>query len=172
MKPTFLRPSRYLAAAAAALAVTLGTAYAAGQGMPHPAGPGGPFMMKRLDALHAELKLSPEQEQKWQAALATMKRDHEAMRANHDRMRDQFKAAAQQPILDFDALHASHMQIEQQDAQLRDETAKAWLAVYDSLDDRQKTTVSTEFKQHLAKMERRHEKMRERWEKHNGAGVQ
>lgn len=184
MKPTLRRSSRYLAIAAAALAVTFGAAYAAGDNMPPagpdaPAMPGGPggwhghgaFMMERLNALHARLALTPEQEQKWQTALATMKQSREAERANHDKMRQQFKAAQQQSILDLDALHAAHQQVRQQDEQLHEQTATAWLAFYDGLNDQQKTTVSTELKQHFAKMESRHEKMREFWQKHRGTGT-
>lgn len=183
MNPILRGSSRYLATAAAALAVMFGTAYAAG-GNVSPAGPDGaamqggpggwhghgPFMMERLNALHARLALTPEQEQKWQTALATMKRNHEAERANHEKMREQFKAAQQQPILDLDALHATHQQIRQQSDALHEQTATAWLAFYDSLNDQQKTTVSTELKQHFAKMESRHEKMRESWRQHHGAG--
>ncbi len=183
MNPILRGSSRYLAIAAAALAVTFGTAHAAGGnlaqpgpgGAEMPGGPGGwhghgPMMLERLNALHARLALTPEQEQKWQTALTTMKRNHEAERANHEKMRDQFKAAQQQPILDLDALHATHQQIRQQSDALHEQTATAWLAFYDSLDDQQKTTVSTELKQHFAKMASRHEKMREFWQQHRGTG--
>ena len=162
--------SRYLAAAAAALAVTFGTAHAAGDAMPaggHGAHNGGAFMMRRLEALHAQLHLTPEQEQKWQSALTAMKQNRAAMRANHEKMREQFKAAQQQPILDLDALHTAHHAFEQQQAQLREQTATAWLAFYDGLNDQQKTTVSTEIKEHFAKMEARRAKRLERREKHH-----
>lgn len=175
MNPISRGSSRYLAIAAAALAVTFGTAYAAGDAPPAASdgaamqgAPGGwhghrhgheRFMLERLNALHAQLALTPQQEQKWQAALATMKRDREAERANRDQLRQQFKAAQQQPILDLDALHATHQQIHQQSEALHEQTATAWLAFYDSLNDQQKTTVSTELKQHFAKMASRHGKM-------------
>ncbi|WP_181321865.1 periplasmic heavy metal sensor [Trinickia symbiotica] len=171
MNPIFRTTARYLAVASAALAVTFGAAYAAGDGMSadgagmHGWQRGG--MMHQLEALHTQLHLTPEQEQKWQSALATMKQNHEAMHASHEKMRQQFKAAEQQPILDLDALHAAHQQAEQQNAQLREQTETAWLAFYDSLNDQQKTTVSTELKRHFARMEARHEKMREGWEKHH-----
>jgi len=76
--------------------------------------------------------------------------------------------APEQVILDLNAMHAAHQQIEQKDAQLREQTATAWLNFYNGLNDQQKTTVSTALKQHFAKMAQRHEKMRERWEKHPG----
>jgi hypothetical protein len=84
-------------------------------------------------------------------------------------MRDQFKSMQQQPILDLNAMHAAHEKIGQQDAQLREQTSAAWLNFYNSLNDQQKTTVSTALKQHFAKMEQRHEKMRERWQHHGDA---
>ncbi|MEM5439069.1 periplasmic heavy metal sensor [Paraburkholderia diazotrophica] len=171
------KTSRFLAVAAASLALSLGSAFAAqpqgGPGGPGGMGPGGPgwhhgHFMKDLNQLHGQLKLNADQEKQWQAALDTMKQSHEAERANHEQMRQQFKQMQQQPILDLNAMHAAHQQIEQKDAQLREQTATAWLNFYNGLNDQQKTTVSTTLKQHFAKMEQRHEKMRERWEKHRG----
>jgi protein CpxP len=90
------------------------------------------------------------------------------MRANHKQMREQFKSMQQQPILDLNAMHDAHQKSEQQEQQLREQTSAAWLNFYNSLNDQQKTTVSTAIKQHFAKMEQRHEKMRERWQQHHG----
>jgi Spy/CpxP family protein refolding chaperone len=164
--------SRVLAVAASALAIGAGAAYAAQPPMHGGAGvPGGWHgqFMKQLTQLHDELKLNADQEKQWQAALDTMKQGHEAMRANHEQMKNQFKAAQQQPILDLNAMAAAHQQIEQKDAQLRQQTTDAWLKFYNGLNDQQKTTVSTALKQRFAKMESRHEKMHERWEHHQGA---
>jgi Spy/CpxP family protein refolding chaperone len=179
MKPIFRTSSRFLAVASAALAMTFGAAYAAGDGMPavsanahgEPGGShgGGAFMMRRLEALHAQLHLKPEQEQKWQSALAAMKENRQAMHANHQQMRQQLKAAQQQSILDLDALHAAHQQFEQRNQQLREQTETTWLAFYDSLDSSQKATVSTAIKKRFAKMEARREKMHDQWEKRHGA---
>ena len=169
------RTSRFLAVAAASLAISLGSAFAAQP----PGGPGGPggmggpgwhhgHFMKELNQLHGQLKLNADKEKAWQAALDTMKQSHEAERANHEQMRQQFKQMQQQPILDLNAMHAAHQQIEQKDAQLREQTSAAWLNFYNGLNDQQKTTVSTALKQHFAKMEQRHDKMHERWERHHG----
>ncbi|MFM0475041.1 periplasmic heavy metal sensor [Paraburkholderia strydomiana] len=160
--------SRALAVAATALAIGAGAAYAA---QPAPEAHGGPggwhgHFMKELTQLHDQLKLNADQEKQWQAARDTMKQSHEAMRANHEQMKDQFKSAQQQPILDLNAMAAAHQQIEQKDAQLRQQTTDAWLKFYNGLNDQQKTTVSTALKQRFAKMESRHEKMRERWQHH------
>ncbi|MGE8490424.1 MAG: hypothetical protein ACN6OQ_18895, partial [Paraburkholderia nemoris] len=72
-------------------------------------------------------------------------------------------------ILDLNAMAAAHQQVEQKDAQLRQQTSDTWLKFYNGLNDQQKTTVSTALKQRFAKMESRHEKMHERWEHRKGA---
>jgi Spy/CpxP family protein refolding chaperone len=172
-------PMRMLAAAVAALTLSLG-AYAAGAAGPGPdAGPGagmmapwhhhGGMMQKQLADLHTRLKLNPQQEQLWQTAIDTMKRDHETARANRDKIHAQVKAMMQQPILDMNALHTAHMQEQQDNARLHEETATAWLAVYNALDDQQKTLVSDTFKQHFSKMESMRERMHDRWQKRHGA---
>jgi periplasmic protein CpxP/Spy len=170
------KTSRFLAVAAASLALSFGAAFAAqpqgasGPDMGHHGGPGwhhGGFM-KELSQLHGQLKLNADQEKSWQAALDTMKQNHQAERADHEQMRQQFKQMQQQPILDLNAMHDAHQKIEQQDAQLREQTTGAWLNFYNSLNDQQKTTVSTALKQHFAKMEQRREKMRDHWKHQHG----
>lgn len=176
---TSRNPLRLLAATAAALTLSLG-AYAAGVAGPGPGLGGGPgaawhhhggFMMdKQLADLHARLKLTPDQDKLWQAALDTTKRDRAAERAEHEKMHAQLKTMMQQPIIDMNALHSAHMQSQQDGARLRDETATAWLAAYNALNDQQKTMVSDTFKQHFAKMESVRERMHERWQqRHDGA---
>jgi len=168
--------SRVLAVAATALAIGTGAAYAAQsaaqsatQPAEHAHGGWHGHFMKQLTQLHDQLKLNADQEKLWQSALDTMKQNHEAMRANRKQAHDQFKAAQQQPILDLNAMAAAHQQIEQKDAQLRQQTTDAWLKFYNGLNDQQKTTVSTALKKRFERMEQRHEKMRERWEHRKGA---
>ncbi|AOR69048.1 hypothetical protein BBJ41_16775 [Burkholderia stabilis] len=173
----YKKTSRVAIAAATVLALAFGTAHAAQPNdMPPQGGPGmhqmhghegGPFgaIMK----LHDQLKLNASQEQQWQTAVNTMKQSRDAMRKNHEQMREQFKAQQNQPILDLSAMHAARQQAEQQNAQLREQTSAAWLAFYNGLNDQQKTTVSTALKQQFAKMEQRHEKMKERWQQHRAA---
>ncbi|MBN3803613.1 periplasmic heavy metal sensor [Paraburkholderia sp. Ac-20336] len=160
--------SRVLAVAATALALGAGAAYAAQPAEHAHGGPGGwhGHFMKELTQLHDQLKLNADQEKLWQSALDTMKQNHEAMRANHQQAREQFKAAQQQPILDLNAMAATHQQIEQKDAQLRQQTSDTWLKFYNALNDQQKTTVSTALKKRFARMEERREKMHERWQHH------
>ena len=167
------KTSRILAVAAVSLSIGIGAAFAAqpsGQpGMGH-GGPGGWHhnFMEQINKLHGQLNLNAEQEKLWQTALTTMKQNREAMRANHKQMREQFKSMQQQPILDLNAMHDAHQKAEQQSQQLHEQTSAAWLNFYNSLNDQQKTTVSTAIKQHFAKMEQRHEKMREHWQHRHG----
>jgi hypothetical protein len=118
---------------------------------------------------HGRPWLNADQEKLWQNALDTMKQNHTAMRESHKQMREQFKSMAQQPILDLNAMHAAHQKIEEQNAQLREQTATAWLNFYNSLNDQQKTTVSSALKKHFAKMHEHEQKMHERWSNHRGA---
>jgi periplasmic protein CpxP/Spy len=169
-----IKPTRFLAVAAASLALGVGIAYAAGPSDAPAGGPGGPgwhhgHFEKQLNQLHGQLNLNADQEKQWQAALDTMKQNRSAARANHQQMKQQFQALQQQPILDLNALHDAHQRVEQQNAQLREQTTTAWLNFYNGLNDQQKTIVSTALKQHFAKMEARREKMHERWEQHGGA---
>ncbi|KAA0089980.1 periplasmic heavy metal sensor [Trinickia soli] len=177
LSPTTRSPLRFVTAAAAALALSLG-AYAAGtQSGPGPdAGPaagwhhhGGFMMEKQLADLHTRLKLTPDQDKLWQSALDTMKRDRAAARVDREKIHAQLKTMMQQPILDMNALHAAHMQTQQDGARLREETATAWLAAYNALDDQQKTMVSDMFKQRFSRMESIREHMHKRWEQRQGA---
>ncbi|CAN0622632.1 periplasmic protein CpxP/Spy [Burkholderia multivorans] len=173
----YKKTSRVAIAAAAVLSLAFGIAHAAppadmpppdGPGMHHHMGEGGPFGV--VEHLHDKLNLSAAQEQQWQTAVNTMKQGREAMRKSHEQMRAQFQAQQKQPILDLNAMNAAREQAEQQHAQLRAQTSAAWLAFYNGLNDQQKTTVSTALKQQFARMEQRHEKMKERWEQHRQAG--
>jgi protein CpxP len=183
-----LKQSRFLAITAAALALSIGGVNVAGAATPDAPPPGGPGTMgvpggpgghhghgmemrmkQQLDKLHGQLNLNAEQEKLWQTALDTMKQNHAAMRESHKQMRTQMESMKQQPILDLNAMYAAHQKIEQQNAQLRDQTSAAWLNFYNALNDQQKTTVSTALKQRFARMHERQEKMHQRWSQHHGA---
>ena len=176
--------SRFVAVAAASLAIGLGTAYAAqpdAQGAP--GGPGGPGgwhhhhghhghhgnFMQDMKVLHGELNLSADQEKQWQAAVDTMKQNREAMRAEHKQMHDQMQSMQQQPILDLNALHTMREKAEEQNHQMRERTAAAWLNFYNGLNNTQKIIVSTVIKTHWAEMEAHHDMMRQHWEHREGA---
>ncbi|WP_027795592.1 periplasmic heavy metal sensor [Paraburkholderia acidipaludis] len=175
----YKKTSRFLAIAAASLALTAGVAQAQTPPPGGPDGAGGPGMhhmhdggfMMGLKKLHDKLNLNADQEKQWQAALDTMKQNHEQMRKIHEQLKQQFESMKNQPILDMNALHAAHQQAEQQSAQLREQGAQAWLAFYNGLNDQQKTTVSTALKEHFAKMEQFREKMRQHWQHHGAASA-
>ncbi|WP_028226138.1 periplasmic heavy metal sensor [Paraburkholderia ferrariae] len=175
----YKKTSRILAIAAASLALTMGAAHAQTPPPGGPGGPGGPGMhamhhgdfMMGFKKLHDKLNLNADQEKQWQAALDTMKQNHEQMRKIHEQLKQQFEAQKNQPILDLNALHAAHQQAEQQSAQLREQNAQAWLSFYNGLNDQQKTTVSTALKEHFAKMEQRREKLLQHWQHHGAASA-
>ncbi|WP_246184242.1 Spy/CpxP family protein refolding chaperone [Paraburkholderia bonniea] len=170
-----IRSARLLALTATAWALAVGSAHAApsdgtqdmgmmGMGMP------GHSMLQQISKLHGQLNLNADQEKQWQAALDISQQNRAAARASREQMRQQFKALQQPAILDLNALHAVHQQAQQQAAQRREQTTGAWLALYNSLNEQQKTLVSTALKQHFARMETRHEKMRERMQHHQAQG--
>jgi Spy/CpxP family protein refolding chaperone len=92
--------------------------------------------------LHDQLNLTPDQEVQWQAALDAMRQSHSSERMSADEMQSRMQTMLAQPILDLSALHAIHEKTAQQDAQLPEQSAKAWLRFYSSLNDQQKTTFS------------------------------
>ncbi|WP_246174014.1 periplasmic heavy metal sensor [Paraburkholderia hayleyella] len=163
------RSPRLLTVTATALSLVMGSAYAASSD--DTPGPGwhGHGMLRQISQLHDPLHLNAAQEQQWQTALATTQQNRQAARASHEQMKQQFQALQQQPILDLNALHAAQQQAQQQAAQRREQTIGAWLAVYNGLDDQQKTLVSTALKQHFARMEARHGKMRKLMKPHGPA---
>jgi uncharacterized membrane protein len=105
-----------------------------------------------MDQLHAELKLNPQQEKAWQDAQATSRQNFETIRTQHEVSRKQFMSEADKPILDLSALQAQHEQLETNDQQLRTGTERAFINFYDTLNDKQKTMVSNDIKQHWKHM--------------------
>lgn len=177
-----LKQSRILAIAATAIALSFGAANVASAAASDAQANGGPGMMggswghhrmemrmkEHLERLHTQLQLNADQEKLWQAAINTMKQNHEAMRRSHMQMREQMKTMLQQPILDLNAMHAARQNAEQQNAQLREQTSAAWLNFYNSLNDQQKTTVSTELKKHFARMRDHEMKKHGHWDHQHG----
>ncbi|MGI4813130.1 MAG: periplasmic heavy metal sensor [Janthinobacterium lividum] len=123
----------------------------------HRHGPGG--FLKRLDALHAQLGLNPQQEQLWQKAVASLRQTHSETRALREDAGTRMHALLQQPVLDLAALRDARLQNHQRAQQLRKQSDDAWLEAYNSLDTRQKTIVSDAIRREL-----RHHW----WHKHHG----
>lgn len=183
------KPSLRAAMIAAALSFTIGVAHAAAPAAPDD-GPGGAAgwhhgprggehhghggPLEVLKRVHDKLNLSAAQEQQYQNLVAQTKQNREAQHKLHEQMFAQMKAQQDQPIIDFNALHAAQQQTEQQSAQLREQTAAAWLAFYSGLSDAQKTTVSTAVKAQFAKMETRRaqfEQHRAQWQAKHAAAA-
>jgi periplasmic protein CpxP/Spy len=95
-----------------------------------------------IRALHDQLNLNADQEVQWQTALDAMRDSHAAARMNADQLQQRTQTLLQQPILDLSAIHAAHIKAEQQDAQLPEQSAKAWLTFYKGLSDTQKQIFS------------------------------
>lgn len=126
--------------------------------MHHGHGPHGPWGLGDVRKLHDQLKLNPQQEQAWQAAMNTAKQNHDAMRQNGQQARQMFAQAKDQKILDLAGMRAAREKVFDQNRQLRSQTEDAWLNVYNSLDDGQKTIVSSAIKARWAKMKAWHDK--------------
>lgn len=133
--------------------------------------PHGAHDMRGLTRLHDQLKLSPQQEQAWQQALAHMKQNHAEQRKNRQQFKAMIDAAKQQKILDLAGMRAQRDKIFEENRRLRDDTENQWLAVYNGLNDSQKEIVSNAIKARMAKMAKWHEHrmQRRRNAQHPGA---
>ncbi len=143
----FNSASRFFIVAAASMALSIGHAYAQEEDAPASQGQQSPLNMRQL---HDQLSLNPNQEVQWQAALDALRQSHDTERMSADQMQLQLQSLLQQPVLDLAAIHAAHLKVEQQDAQLREQSATAWITFYSGLTDQQKTIVSTALKPQFA----------------------
>jgi hypothetical protein len=122
-------------------------AVAAEPGDAGPPGPGGMHhgmmhhhMLHALKHLRAQLKLTDQQGQLWDAALQKMHPSPDArkdMAAHHHEMIDALKSPDFDPHHMADAMDKMHAEHEAHMKEVRD----AWLAVWDSLDADQRTKV-------------------------------
>ncbi|BAN24701.1 periplasmic heavy metal sensor [Caballeronia insecticola] len=125
-----------------ALSLGVGSAPVYAQAMPNDIDTAVHAQPLNMRTLHDQLNLSADQEVQWQAALDAMRQSHASERMNADQMQSRMQTMLKQPILDLSALHAMDEKARQQDAPLSDQSAKAWLKFYGSLNDQQKTTFS------------------------------
>lgn len=126
----------------------------------------------QLEKLHAQLNLNGQQEALWQTAVNTTRANRQQMRALHTADKTQMQSQMQLPILDLSGMHAAREQQTQQFHQLREQNVQAWLAVYNSLNDQQKTLVSASLKANWAQMHERQAAMKQHWmQQHPGAGA-
>jgi hypothetical protein len=125
-----------------ALSLGLGSAPVYAQALPMDNAAAARVQPFDVRTLHDQLNLTADQEVQWQAALDAMRESHSSERMNADQMQARIQTMLKQPILDLPALHALDQKIRQQDAPLSEQSAKAWLKFYGSLNDQQKTTFS------------------------------
>jgi periplasmic protein CpxP/Spy len=95
-----------------------------------------------LRDLHDRLNLTADQDAQWQAALFAMRESHAEAQTHAAELLQSTQTMLTQPILNLSAIHAAHIEAEQQDAQLPERSAKAWLTFYNTLNDQQKKTFS------------------------------
>ena len=143
-----VKTTRILAAAAAALAVTIGAIGSAQAGTL--ATPAGNQFIEEMKTLQPQLNLSATQQTAYDVAMDTMRQSHVTARMNEDQLQQQFQSAQQTPILDLRAIHAANLKVEKEDAQAREQSANAWINFYDGLNNSQKTAVSSLLKQQFA----------------------
>jgi hypothetical protein len=124
-----------------------------------------------LMKLQPQLKLSAPQQTLWATAVATTKANREQARTLHQSEKTQMQSEMQVPILDLSAMHSQREQQMQQFHQLREQTDQAWLAVYNSLNDQQKTLVSQTIKADLAQMQARQAEFKQHWQQRHGAAA-
>jgi protein CpxP len=139
------KTTRILVAAAAALAMTIGSAQAGTL-----AAQAGKEFIEQMKTLQSQLNLSATQQTAYELAMDTMRQSHVTARMNEDQLRQQLQAAQQTQILDLRAIHASNLKVEAEDAQAREQSANAWITFYEGLDNQQKTAVSSLLKEQFA----------------------
>jgi periplasmic protein CpxP/Spy len=95
-----------------------------------------------MRTLHDQLNLTADQDAQWQAALFAMRESHAEAQTHAAELLQNTQSLLTQPILNLSAIHAQHVKAEQEDAQLPERSAKAWLTFYNTLNDQQKKTFS------------------------------
>ncbi len=140
-----VKTTHILVAAAAALALTFGSAQAGTL-----ATPAGNHFIEDMKALQPQLNLSATQQTAYEVAMDTMRQSHVSARMNEDQLQQQFQAVQQTQILDLRAIHAANLKVEKEDAQAREQSANAWINFYEGLNNSQKTAVSSLLKQQFA----------------------
>jgi periplasmic protein CpxP/Spy len=143
-----VKTTRILVAAAAVLAVTIGSIGSAQAGTL--AAPAGNQFIEEMKTLQPQLNLSTTQQTAYDVAMDTMRQSHVTARMNEDQLQQQFQSAQQTPILDLRAIHAANLKVEKEDAQAREQSANAWINFYDGLNNSQKTSVSSLLKEQFA----------------------
>lgn len=167
MKITF---SRIAATAAAAILLCGGAVATAQPGMGGGGhGPGmGMDVEHMLAGLQSRLKLTPGQQDMWNAAIAASKSAREAGRASMRKVHDAMTAELANATPNLAGV-ASVAELAQADNQaLRRSVRDQWLNLYATFSPEQITVVREALQQHLARMDSFHAKMLERMQRPGG----
>jgi len=153
--------------AAAALAMTLGTAASFAQpgGASHgPHGHGASGDIGHvIESAKAQLNLNTSQQQQWDAVVAQTQAARQTARAGFDQIKVATQAELAKAEPDLASLAAQTDVIRGQGAATRKAVRDAWLALYATFSSEQKTVVRDAIVAKLASMEQFRAQMRERF---------
>ena len=127
----------------------------------------GPFGMigPRLERFAAELRLTPEQRQQWDAQMQKSKAQFEAMRKARAEMHAAVKAELARAEPDLAALAARGDAMRDQGRAAHKEIRDGWLRLYATFNAEQKAAVKKRMLAHFARMERLRDRMHHRIER-------
>jgi len=162
---------RIAAAAAAALAMTLGSGAAPAQPMGGPHGPGaGEAMIGQIiQRAKAQLNLNTSQQLMFDAAAAQGKAAREAGRAHHQKVKDAMRAELAKAEPDLAGAARIADDAEQQVRTQRQQLRAQWLTLYATFTPEQKAVVRDMLQKRMDHAEAFHQKMRQWMQDHLGA---
>ena len=115
-----------------------------------------------LQRIQAQLNLNTMQQQQWSAAVAQSKTAHEFVRANFQKLRAARQDALSSATPDLAALAALSDQLQQQNIDQRKQARAAWLALYGTFSDEQKTIVRDALNARMSRMDAFRQRMHDR----------
>jgi LTXXQ motif family protein len=115
-----------------------------------------------IAAVKAQLGLSDTQQAQWDSAVAQSKAAHQAARTNFSQLKAATQAELAKPAPDLAALAALADDVQEQNVTARRVARDAWLALYASLSQEQKTIVRDAIQAKLDRMAAFRAQLRER----------
>ena len=154
--------------AAAALAMTLGTAasFANAGGAshgPHGGGAPGDMIGHLIEKAQAQLNLNTSQQQQFAAAVASTKAAHQTGLSLHESVKTTLTAELAKPEPDLAAVAAASDNAQAQGQALRKSVRGQWLALYATFSPDQKAVVRQLLQARMAKAESFRQKMQDRF---------
>ncbi|MBF0155510.1 MAG: periplasmic heavy metal sensor [Magnetococcales bacterium] len=119
-----------------------------------------------LAKIHPLLKLTPEQEQRWQTLEKETEAIHQAMRDQGKGHGELIRKALEQDAPNLAALLAEHDKAMDSRVQEHRRIRDRWIALYGDLTPEQKNTVRASLKELLGQMEARREKWKNKKKDH------